>query len=84
MRTPRCPATFYPGGAHDQFAPGQAGVLFDRLTCPKTFLEFTEEEGADEHCQAGAQRLAMARVCDWLDDTLGAPGELSRSGDTKR
>jgi hypothetical protein len=43
------------------------GKLFDHLTCPKTFLQFTEEEGADEHCQAGAQRLAMARVCNWLD-----------------
>jgi hypothetical protein len=33
-------------------------------------LRFTEDEGADAHCQAGAQRLAMARIYDWLDDTL--------------
>ena len=69
---------------HDLFFAGQARLLFDHLTCPKTFLEFTEEEGADEHCQVGAERLAMARVCNWLDDTLGAPGQLSSSGDTKR
>jgi len=27
-------------------------------------------EGADAHCHIGAQRLAFARVCDWLDDTM--------------
>jgi surfactin synthase thioesterase subunit len=70
-------------GVNDGFARGQARVLFEHLTCPKKFLEFTEEEGGDEHCQVGAERLAMARVCDWLDDTLGAPGDLSRSGDER-
>lgn len=23
--------------------------------------------GSDAHCQAGAQRLAMARIADWLE-----------------
>jgi hypothetical protein len=35
---------------------------------------------------AGAQRLAMARVCNWLDDTLGAPaatGQLTPASDKK-
>ena len=27
-----------------------ARQLFDHLTCPKTFLEFTADEGADAHC----------------------------------
>jgi alpha-beta hydrolase superfamily lysophospholipase len=67
-----CPALIC-GGTSDLFAPGQARVLFDHLTCPKTFLEFTAEEGADAHCQTGAERLALARVCNWLDDTLGTP-----------
>jgi len=47
--------------------------LFYHLTCPKTFLEFTADEGADAHCQVGAERLALARIYNWLDDTLDAP-----------
>ncbi|GAA5176294.1 alpha/beta fold hydrolase [Pseudonocardia eucalypti] len=50
--------------------PGEPERLYERLTCKKTLLRFTEEEGADAHCQVGAQRLAMARIYDWLDETL--------------
>ncbi|MER7468011.1 alpha/beta fold hydrolase [Streptomyces sp. NPDC097981] len=67
----RCPALICEA-AEDLFFAGQAKQLYDDLTCPRTLLEFTAEEGADAHCQAGAQRLAMARIYDWLDDTLGA------------
>jgi pimeloyl-ACP methyl ester carboxylesterase len=67
-----CP-TLVCEGVNDSLAPGQASVLFDHLTCPKKHLVFTEEEGGDEHCQVGADRLAMGRICNWLDDTLGAP-----------
>lgn len=49
---------------------GQPEQLYDHLTCPKTFLAFTAEEGADAHCQSGAQRLAMARIAKWLEETL--------------
>ena len=57
--------------ADDDFAfLGQPEELHEHLTCPKTFLRFTAEEGADAHCQAGAQRLAMARIGDWLAETL--------------
>jgi len=58
--------------------------LFYHLTCPKTFLEFTADEGADAHCQAGAERLALARICNWLDDTPGAPDQHTRTGDQNR
>jgi dienelactone hydrolase len=54
----------------DLFWPGQPQVLFDHLTCPKTLLQFTDAEGAGAHCQFGEQRLACARIYDWLDDTL--------------
>jgi alpha-beta hydrolase superfamily lysophospholipase len=54
----------------DMFWPGQPQVLFDHLTCPRTLLRFTNAEGAGAHCQFGAQRLACARIFDWLDDTL--------------
>lgn len=46
----------------------------------KTFLEFTADEGADAHCQVGAERLALARIYNWLDDTLDAPVSPRRHG----
>lgn len=49
---------------------GQPQQLYDHLAAPKTFLHFTAEEGADDHCQSGALRLALARIYDWLDDTF--------------
>jgi dienelactone hydrolase len=55
----------------DLFFKGQPQELYDHLTCPKTLMRFTEEEGAGAHCQAGAGRLAFARIYDWLDETLG-------------
>ncbi|GAA2273460.1 alpha/beta fold hydrolase [Kitasatospora cystarginea] len=64
-----CPALVCEA-AGDLFFAGQARQLYDELTCPKTLLEFTADEGADAHCQAGAQKLALARIYNWLDDTL--------------
>ena len=64
-----CP-TLVCDGENDMFWPGQPQVLFDHLTCPKTLLRFTSAEGAGAHSQFGAQRLAYARIYDWLDDTL--------------
>jgi len=78
-----CPALIC-DAASGLFFAGQARQLFDHLTCPKTFLEFTADEGADANCQAGAERLALARICNWLDDTLGAPDQHTRTGDQNR
>jgi alpha-beta hydrolase superfamily lysophospholipase len=64
-----CP-TLVCEAATDIFFDGQPQLLFDHLTCPKTLIAFTEAEGAGAHCQVGAQRLAFARIYDWLDDTL--------------
>jgi dienelactone hydrolase len=45
--------------------------LYQHLTSPdKTLLTFTAEEGADEHCHVGAQRLLSGRIYDWLDATI--------------
>jgi alpha-beta hydrolase superfamily lysophospholipase len=66
-----CP-TLVCDAATDMFFEGQPRLLFDHLTCPKTLLEFSNEEGAGAHCQTGAQRLAFARIYDWLDDVLAA------------
>ncbi|MFF5212164.1 alpha/beta hydrolase family protein [Streptosporangium sp. NPDC000396] len=64
-----CP-TLVCAGADDGFFKGQPELLYEHLTCPKTLLIFTAEQGADAHCQSGAQRLAFARVYDWLDDVF--------------
>jgi alpha-beta hydrolase superfamily lysophospholipase len=64
-----CP-TLVCEAAADIFFEGQPRLLFDHLTCPKTFIEFNEAEGAGAHCQAGAQRLAFARIYDWLDGIM--------------
>jgi pimeloyl-ACP methyl ester carboxylesterase len=56
----------------DLYFQGQSQQLFDHLKCPKTFMKFTDAEGAGAHCEAGVSRLAYARMYDWLDDTLSA------------
>ncbi|MCO5968457.1 alpha/beta hydrolase family protein [Actinoallomurus soli] len=66
-----CP-TLVCAGADDGFFKGQPELLYEHLTCPKTLLEFGADQGADAHCQSGAQRLAFARVYDWLDDVFAA------------
>lgn len=38
---------------NDQFFHGQPSMLYDALQCPKTYLKFTEAEGAGEHCHEG-------------------------------
>jgi dienelactone hydrolase len=54
----------------DHFFSGQPQMLYDALTCPKTFFHFTAEEAAEEHCHEGATHLLNQRVFDWLDETL--------------
>jgi alpha-beta hydrolase superfamily lysophospholipase len=50
--------------------PGEARKLYDALICPKTWLYFTEEEGAGDHCQTGSPALAQQRIFDWLQETV--------------
>jgi pimeloyl-ACP methyl ester carboxylesterase len=54
----------------DQSFPGQAKPLYDALKCPKTWMLFTAEEGAEEHCQVGAGLISGERIFNWLQDTL--------------
>jgi len=54
----------------DQDMPGQAPKLYEALQAPKHFIEFTKEEGAEEHCQMGAMLISNARILDWLDDIM--------------
>jgi hypothetical protein len=50
--------------------PGEARKLYDALVCPKTWLYFTEEEGAGDHCQTGSPALAQQRIFDWLQEMV--------------
>lgn len=54
----------------DKDMPGQARKLFEALKCPKDYMLFTREEGAEEHCQMGALLISNARILDWLDDIM--------------
>jgi pimeloyl-ACP methyl ester carboxylesterase len=49
---------------------GQAQKLYDKLTCPKEFINFTQNEGAGLHCQMGALLLSQQRIFDWLDKKI--------------
>ncbi|MBU0686230.1 MAG: alpha/beta fold hydrolase [Candidatus Margulisbacteria bacterium] len=54
----------------DKDMPGQAIKLYDSLQSPKTYMEFTKEEGAEEHCQMGAAFISNERIYNWLDENL--------------
>jgi hypothetical protein len=49
---------------------GQPKKLFDALLCPKTYVLYTKEDAAEEHCHEGACHLLNQRTFDWLDETL--------------
>jgi dienelactone hydrolase len=67
----KCP-TLVCEAEKDLFFEGQPESLFQHLKCPKTMMLFTDAEGAGAHCEAGASRLAYARMYDWLDEILSA------------
>ena len=54
----------------DKDLPGQSIKLFNALTCPKEYMLFTREEGAQEHCQMGAAMISNERIYNWLDKNL--------------
>lgn len=68
-----CPTLIIDSEADHSF-PGQAKPLYDALTCPKTWMLFTAEESAEEHCQIGAALISGERILNWLEDTLADVG----------
>jgi dipeptidyl aminopeptidase/acylaminoacyl peptidase len=54
----------------DAVAGGQGKELYEALRCPKDYVLFTAEEGAEGHCEGGAQVLFHRVAYDWLDKTL--------------
>ncbi len=69
-----CP-TLVLDAEEDLYLKGQPDELYKHLTCPKTIIRFTTAEGSGAHCQCGADRIANARIYDWLDETLGHTGK---------
>jgi pimeloyl-ACP methyl ester carboxylesterase len=69
-----CPTLVIDTEGENNF-PGQAKTLYDALKCPKDYLLFTEEEGAEEHCEEGAKLYANCRIFDWIEDTLRRIGK---------
>jgi hypothetical protein len=55
---------------NDLFFLGQPQALYDHLTCNKTIMRFSRADGVGEHCGYDSLRLSMARIFDWLDETL--------------
>jgi Esterase FrsA-like len=64
-----CPS-FVTDNETDTVSLGQGKVLFDHLTCPKTFRLFTKAEGAEGHCEGMAPIIFWTAALDWLDDLL--------------
>jgi hypothetical protein len=58
---------------NEQFWPGQSRELFEKLPGEtKAIIAFTQEEGADSHCEPVAAGLRGERIFDWLDEQLPA------------
>ncbi len=47
-----------------------APQLVKALTCDKTYVRFTDAEGAGDHCEQAARTLYHARSFGWLDGQL--------------
>jgi hypothetical protein len=54
----------------EQFWPGQAQQLYDRLPGTKQLVTFAAAEGANRHCEPMARSLRDARIYDWLEQYL--------------
>ena len=65
----KCPTLLLAGEKDHPFA-GQAKKLYDLLKCPKKYILFTSEEGAEDHCHVAELSLANQRIFDWLDNIL--------------
>ncbi|MCM3702260.1 alpha/beta fold hydrolase [Paenibacillus macerans] len=55
---------------HDHAFAGQPERLYTALRGPKTYMKFTAEDSAEEHCHFGALKLANHRIFNWLDQVL--------------
>jgi hypothetical protein len=64
-----CPS-FVTDNEFDPVSTGQGKILFDHLTCAKTFRLFTQAEGAEGHCEGMAPVVFWTAAFDWLDELM--------------
>ncbi len=67
----RCPTLVIDTEEEASFE-GEAAKLYEALSSPRTFMLFTREEGAEDHCQVATPRLAQQRIFDWLAEVFAA------------
>lgn len=72
-----CPTLITTSGGDDPMQGGQSKELYDSIKGSKELIRFSAEEGAGDHCEAGAPSLFYQRVFDRLDVLLRA-GPLGR------
>ena len=63
--------------AESDMASSNAQELYDAITSPKTFVRFTDAQGAGMHCALLNRSLANRTMLDWLDETLAVPQPVS-------
>jgi alpha-beta hydrolase superfamily lysophospholipase len=66
----RCPTLVT--AAESDPASSNARDLYQALTCPKDFIQFSDADGAGMHCEMLNRSMANRQILDWLDDTLAA------------
>lgn len=54
---------------HEEFWPGHAEEMHE-LVPSSALVRFTEDEGADWHCEPTAQSLRQERIFNWFEDVL--------------
>jgi esterase/lipase len=55
------------GSGEGDMAMNQAKLFYDKVSGPKDIHIFTEDEGADAHCQVANSSLMLAVIFDWLE-----------------
>jgi len=65
----RCPCLVLEAEG-DMFFVNQPQQIYDALQVPKKLFRFTSEDGAENHCQSGAEAYLHEVVFNWLDETL--------------
>lgn len=60
------------GSVNDQVAGSyeQAKLFYDALVSPRSYLEFSDAEGAQFHCQIGSPMNSIERILNWVDKRL--------------
>ncbi|HEU0275027.1 MAG TPA: alpha/beta fold hydrolase [Candidatus Udaeobacter sp.] len=64
----QCP-TFVDEAENDR-RRGGGRDLYDALRCPREYVLFAANDGAGEHCEAGAREVFFQKMFDWLDPII--------------